>query len=69
MAKWDLNKLPEGRRPLPDSWFREKAMLQERMDRAEETLLSIAETAEISEGTDWYAMMARKAIEELKGVE
>ena len=31
MAKWDLSKLPEGRKPLDDSWFREKVQMQERI--------------------------------------
>jgi hypothetical protein len=31
MAKWDLSKLPEGRKPLPDEWFRERAQMQERI--------------------------------------
>ena len=28
MAKWDLSKLPEGRKPLPDEWFAERAELE-----------------------------------------
>jgi hypothetical protein len=28
LAKWDLSKLPEGRKPLPDEWFREHAELE-----------------------------------------
>ena len=31
MAKWDLSKLPEGRKPLPDEWFAERAQMQERI--------------------------------------
>jgi len=31
MAKWDLSKLPEGRKSLPDEWFRERAQMQERI--------------------------------------
>ena len=35
MAKWDLSKLPEGRKPLPDEWFRERAQMQERIKKLE----------------------------------
>jgi septal ring factor EnvC (AmiA/AmiB activator) len=35
MAKWDLSKLPEGRKPLPDEWFRERAQMQERIAELE----------------------------------
>jgi len=35
MAKWDLSKLPEGRKPLPDEWFREHAQMQERIKELE----------------------------------
>jgi hypothetical protein len=38
MAKWDLSKLPEGRRPLPDEWFRERAQMQERIEELEAKL-------------------------------
>jgi len=31
LAKWDMSKLPEGRKPLPDEWFRERAQMQERI--------------------------------------
>ena len=31
MAKWDLSKLPEGRKPLPDEWFSERAQMQDRI--------------------------------------
>lgn len=31
MAKWDLSKLPEGRKPLPDEWFADRAQMQERI--------------------------------------
>jgi ribosome assembly protein YihI (activator of Der GTPase) len=43
LAKWDLSKLPEGRKPLPDEWFREKAQMQERIAELEAKL---AETDE-----------------------
>ena len=35
MAKWDLSKLPEGRKPLPDEWFAERAQMQERIKKLE----------------------------------
>ena len=35
MAKWDLSKLPEGRKPLPDEWFAERAQMQERIKALE----------------------------------
>lgn len=38
MAKWDLSKLPEGREPLPDEWFRERAQMQERIEELEAKL-------------------------------
>jgi hypothetical protein len=39
MAKWDLSKLPEGRKPLDDSWFRERAQMQERIAELEAKVL------------------------------
>ena len=38
MAKWDLSKMPEGRKPLPDEWFRERAQMQERIEELEAKL-------------------------------
>lgn len=38
MAKWDLSKLPEGRKPLPDEWFAERAQMQERIEELEDKL-------------------------------
>ena len=35
MAKWDLSKLPEGRKPLPDEWFAERAQMQGRIKELE----------------------------------
>ena len=43
MAKWDLRKLPEGRKPLPDEWFREKAQMQERITELEAKLSKAVE--------------------------
>jgi uncharacterized coiled-coil protein SlyX len=39
LAKWDLSKLPEGRKPLPDEWFRERAQMQERIAELEAKLV------------------------------
>jgi len=63
MAKWDLSKLPEGRAPLPDEWFRDRAQMQERIEELEAILTDIRDVAAISEGTQWYAMMADKVLE------
>jgi len=70
MAKWDMSKLPEGRKPLPDEWFRERAQMQERIAELEAKLAKalailtdIRDVAAISEGTQWYAMMADKVLE------
>jgi uncharacterized protein YfcZ (UPF0381/DUF406 family) len=38
LAKWDLSKLPEGRKPLPDEWFRERAQMHERIAELEAKL-------------------------------
>lgn len=38
MAKWDLSKLPEGRKPLPDEWFAERAQMQDRIKELEAKL-------------------------------
>ena len=48
MAKWDLSKLPEGRKPLPDAWFRERAQMQERIAELEAKLVkAVADLQEI----------------------
>jgi uncharacterized coiled-coil protein SlyX len=39
LAKWDLSKLPEGRKPLPDEWFRERAQMQGRIEELEAKLV------------------------------
>ena len=44
MAKWDLSKLPEGRKPLPDEWFRERAQMQERIAELEAKLAKARDT-------------------------
>ena len=43
MAKWDLSKLPEGRKPLPDEWFAERAQMQERIKELEAKLAKAVE--------------------------
>lgn len=62
MAKWDLSKLPEGRKPLPDEWFAERAQMHDRIKELEEALENIRDVAQISEGTQWYAMIAERAL-------
>lgn len=39
MAKWDLSKLPEGRKPLDDAWFAERAQMQDRIKELEGKLV------------------------------
>ena len=38
MDKWNLSKLPEGRKPLPDEWFAERAQMQDRIKELEKQL-------------------------------
>ena len=40
MAKWVL---PEGRKPLPDEWFAERAQMQERIKELEANLAKAVE--------------------------
>ena len=49
MAKWDLSKLPEGRKPLPDEWFAERAQMQERIKQLEERLEAATDDAKEAE--------------------
>ena len=49
MAKWDLSKLPEGRKPLPDEWFAERAQMQERIKELEERLKAATDDAKEAE--------------------
>jgi hypothetical protein len=46
LAKWDLSKLPEGRKPLPDEWFRERAQMQERIEELKAKLAKAVEALE-----------------------
>lgn len=64
MAKWDLSKLPEGRAPLPDEWFREKAQMQERIEELEaenERLKSMIASVIDDTGDDPEIMAASRA--------
>ena len=62
MAKWDLSKLPEGRKPLPDEWFVERAQMQERIAELETQLAkALAELERL--GFDFQCIVGR----ELKG--
>ena len=60
MAKWDLSKLPEGRKPLPDEWFRERAQMQEHLDN----LIAGAETVL----DEWYRGDERAFREAIEGM-
>ena len=54
MAKWDLSKLPEGRKPLPDEWFAERAQMQDRIKGLEANLAKAVEIAELfSRGVEY----------------
>ena len=46
MARWDLSKLPEGRKPLPDEWFAERAQMQERIKGLEAKLAKAVDALE-----------------------
>jgi hypothetical protein len=61
MAKWDLSKLPEGRKPLEDAWFVERAQMQERLDN----LIAGAETV-LEEWDRGDERAFREAIEEMR---
>ena len=81
MAKWDLSKLPEGRKPLPDEWFAERAQMQDRIKELEKQLrwvlyerdatfksmLNRAETAEANLAkAEWLLVDATVQLEEGK---
>ena len=70
MAKWDLSKLPEGRKPLPDEWFAERAQMQERIKGLEELLWAAENDANEAEAYagELEAKLA-KAVEALSGIE
>jgi hypothetical protein len=69
MAKWDLSKLPEGRKPLSDEWFAERAQMQERIKELEAKLAKAVWFTEIVEkcgnGSLWD--LARTTLAELTG--
>jgi len=71
MAKWDLSKLPEGRKPLPDEWFREKAQMQGRIEELEAKLAKAVEALVHIAGKHDYADdpwgVAITTLAELKG--
>jgi aspartate/tyrosine/aromatic aminotransferase len=73
LAKWDLSKLPEGRKPLPDEWFRERAQMQERIAELEAKMAGVLDFyrrlerfAEQS-GDSFLLEKSQEAIAELKG--
>ena len=63
MAKWDLSKLPEGRKPLPDEWFRERVQMQERIAELEAKLRSMALDCLAADGQAAEAYQAQLAAE------
>lgn len=40
------NKLPEGRKPLPDEWFAERAQMQDRIKELEAKLAKLTKAAD-----------------------
>lgn len=73
MAKWDLSKLPQGRQPLADEWFKKEAALQERIDKLEAKLLYAEDFALRLErfaeeaGDKFILTKARDLLAELRG--
>ena len=63
MAKWDLSKLPEGRKPLPDEWFAERAQMQERIKGLEAEL---AEYKHVASAIDTQWAESQDEIADLK---
>ena len=63
MAKWDLSKLPEGRKPLPDEWFAERAQMQERIKGLEAKL---AEYKHVASAIDTQWAESQDEIADLK---
>lgn len=47
---------------MPDEWFAERAQMHDRIKELEEALENIRDVAQISEGTQWYAMIAERAL-------
>ena len=73
MARWDLSKLPEGRKPLPDEWFAERAQMQERIKGLEADLAkAVGKLLGAAEQLDGYVRYGygdefREAVAELTG--
>ena len=71
MAKWDLSKLPEGRKPLPDEWFAERAQMQERLNMLEAKLAKAMKALDEIAGNKDFAddpwSIARTTLAELTG--
>ena len=62
MAKWDLSKLPEGRKPLPDKWFAERAQMQERIKELEANLAkALSLGSELADCVE-YGQMGERAM-------
>ena len=67
MAKWDLSKLPEGRKPLPDEWFAERAQMQERIKGLEELLWAAENDA--NEAEAYAGELEAKLAKALEGLD
>ena len=69
MAKWDMSKLPEGRKPLPDEWFRERAQMQERLDKLIVDAEIVLEEWDRGDEEEFYEAIEemRATLEKLKG--
>ena len=63
MARWDLSKLPEGRKPLPDEWFAERVQMQERIKELEANL---AEYKHVASAIDTQWAESQDEIADLK---
>ena len=50
MAKWVL---PEGRKPLPDEWFAERAQMQERIKELEAKLAKAVDALKFYAEASW----------------
>lgn len=68
MAKWDLSKLPEGRKPLPDEWFAERAQMQDRIKELEVKLAKALDFIQDLTVCEWpYDEDAKRILAELTG--
>jgi hypothetical protein len=68
MAKWDWSKL-EWQGPLPDEWFRERAQMQERLDKLIVDAEIVLEEWDRGDEEEFYEAIEemRATLEKLKG--